>query len=384
LSYKSESITLEAVVEMIMRAKVAKKDLLPAVMRMVGVANRKSVVPILSHVLMDFRESVLRLKATDLDLSVIEDVPAEVNTLGVVAVPVVILSDIVRKSSDTAALEFSLADKGSKLVVITGKSKFELSILDHADFPEIAMVNGTCSFNVKSADFNKLINRTKFSISPEENRHNLNGIFLHKEEDRLRAASTDGHRLSVSHIGINIKETIQGIIISKKTVFEIKKMLELFQDEISVTFNSNQIQFVLGNVVFISKLVDGNFPDYKKVIPEMSGEFFIIKRADFLEIVDRVSVISDDKIRSVKLELNKNNFSCYVANSKIGSGRDEVDVVYSGQGWSAGFNASYLLDVAQTLQGESLKIFVKESLSPILITDESEPESLFVIMPMRI
>jgi DNA polymerase-3 subunit beta len=246
------------------------------------------------------------------------------------------------------------------------------------------MVNGTCSFNVKSADLNRLINRTKFSISPEENRHNLSGIFFHKEDDKLKAASTDGHRLSVSYININIKETIQGIIVSKKTVFEIKKMLDLFQDEISVTFNTNQIQFVLGNVVFISKLVDGNFPDYKKVVPEMSGEFFVIKRADFLEIVDRVAVISDDKIRSVKLELNKNNFSCYVANSKVGSGKDEVDVAYSGQGWSAGFNASYLLDVAQALHGESLKIFVKESLSPILITDESELESMFIIMPMRI
>ncbi|MDR0942687.1 MAG: hypothetical protein LBM19_03705, partial [Holosporales bacterium] len=130
--------------------------------------------------------------------------------------------------------------------------------------------------------------------------------------------------------------------------------------------------------------VDGNFPDYKKVIPEASGDFFIVKRADLVEIVDRVAVISDDKVRSVKLELNKNNLACFVANSKIGSGRDEVEVVYQGPGWSAGFNAGYLLDVAQTLQGESLKVYVKESLSPILIVDESEPESLFVVMPMRI
>lgn len=367
-----------------MRAKVAKKDLLPAILRMVSVANKKSVVPILSHVLLDFRESSLKLKATDLDHSIIEDVPAEVDTIGIVAAPVVTLSEIVRKSSDTATLEFSIADKGSKLVVIAEKSKFELSALDPTDFPEIALVKGTCNFNVKSADFNKLINRTKFSISPEENRHNLNGIFFHKEDDKLKAVSTDGHRLSISHINVNTKENIQGIIVSKKTVFEIKKMLDLFQDEVSITFNANQIQFVMGDVIFISKLVDGNFPDYKRVIPEMTGEFFIIKRSDFLEIVDRVAVISDDKVRSVKLELSKNNFSCFVANSKVGSGRDEVDVSYSGQGWSAGFNASYLLDVAQTLQGESLKIFVKESLSPILIMDESEPESLFVIMPMRI
>ncbi|MDR2781933.1 MAG: DNA polymerase III subunit beta [Holosporaceae bacterium] len=368
-----------------MRAKVAKKDLLPAIMRAVSVTDKKSVVPILSHVLLDFRESGLRLKATDLDHSVIEDVSAEVSTLGIVAVPAVTLGDIVRKSSDTSVLEFSLADKGNKLIVVAGKSKFELSTLDHSDFPEIAPLKGACNFDVKSADFNKLISRTKFSMSPEESRHNLNGIFFHKEDDKLKAASTDGHRLSVSEMGIDIKESIQGMIISKKTVFEIKKLLDLFQeDAVSVAFSGNQIQFALSNITFISKLVDGNFPDYKRVIPEAGSDFFIVKRADFLEIVDRVSVISDDKVRSVKLELTKNNLACYVANSKIGSGRDEVEVIYSGQGWSSGFNASYLLDVAQTLHGESLMIYVKDPLAPILIVDESEPESLFVVMPMRI
>ncbi|MDR1333883.1 MAG: DNA polymerase III subunit beta [Holosporaceae bacterium] len=368
-----------------MRASVAKKDLLPAVMRAVSVADKRSVVPILSHVLLDFRESSLQLKATDLDHSLIEDVTAEVSTLGMVAVPAATLGDIVRKSSDAAMLEFSLTDKGNKLIVVAGKSKFELSTLDHKDFPEIAPLKGACNFCVKSADLNKLIIRTKISISPEESRHNLSGIFLQKEEDKLKAASTDGHRLSVSEIGIDIKESIQGMIISKKTVFEIKKLLDLFQEEdVIVAFSVNQIQFTLGNITFISKLVDGVFPDYKRVIPEVSDNFFVVKRTDFLEIVDRVSVISDDKIRSVKLELTKNNLACYVANSKVGSGRDEVEVIYTGQGWSAGFNASYLLDMAQTVHGESLKVYVKESLAPILILDESEPESLFVIMPMRI
>ncbi|MDR1982774.1 MAG: DNA polymerase III subunit beta [Holosporaceae bacterium] len=367
-----------------MRAKVAKKDLLQAVMHTVGVADKKSVVPMLSHVLLDFSESGLRLKATDLDHSIMEDVPAEVDTSGTVAVPAAILGDIVRKLSDTAVLEFSLAEKGNKLVVVAGKSKFEISTLDCTDFPEIVPLGESYSFTVKSADLNKLINRTKFSISPEENRHNLNGIYFHKEDEKLKAASTDGHRLSVSEININMENDIHGMIISKKTVFEIKKMLDTYSDDVAVAFNANQIQFTLGNVIFISKLVDGNFPDYKRVIPETTCEFFVVKRLDFLEIIDRMAVISDDKVRSVKLELEKNNLACYVANSKVGNGRDEVEVIYSGQGWNAGFNANYLLDVAQILQGESLKIHIKESLSPILITDESEPESLFVVMPMRI
>ncbi|MDR0555950.1 MAG: DNA polymerase III subunit beta [Holosporaceae bacterium] len=367
-----------------MRARVAKKDLLPAVMRSVGVVEKRAVVPILSHVLLEFHDAGLRLKATDLDHSLIEEIPAEMDTLGTAAVPALILYDIVRKSPDSAILEFSLADKGSKLVVIAGKSKFELSALNPAEFPAIVPLKESCCFNLKSPEFNKLISRTKFSISPEENRHNLNGIYLHREDDKLKAASTDGHRLSVSEIVLDAKESIQGIIISKKTVLEVKKLLDIFSKDISLTFTANQIQFSIGNIVFISKLVDGTFPDYKRVIPEMSGDYFLVKRQDFVEIVDRVSVISDEKIRSVKLELSKNNLSCYVANSKIGNGRDEVDVTYSGPGWNAGFNACYLLDVAQAVQGESLKVYVKESLAPILIVDESEPESLFVVMPMRI
>ena len=369
-----------------MRAKVAKKDLVPAVMRTVSIADKKSVVPILSHVLLEFTESGLRLKATDLDHSIIENVPAEVDTFGTTAVPANTLNDIVRKAPENATLEFSLLDKGSKIQVTAGKSKFEISTLDHSDFPEITMIKDACSFNIASPQLNRLISRTKFSMSPEESRHSLNGIYLHREENMLKAASTDGHRLSVAQVETDMKESLNGVIISKKTVFEIKKLLDSFSGDVHVTFSTNQAQFDFGDIVLISKLVDGNFPDYKRVIPEATNLFFTVKRTDFLEIIDRVAIISDDKIRSVKLELNKNILSCSAVNSKVGSGKDEVEVVYAGANWSAGFNANYLLDVAQTLEGETLKVNIKESLSPapILITDESETGSLFVIMPMRV
>jgi DNA polymerase-3 subunit beta len=221
-------------------------------------------------------------------------------------------------------------------------------------------------------------------MSNEESRHNLNGIYLHKEDDKLKAASTDGHRLSVSEISVETKENIQGVIISKKTVFEVKRIFDSFSEDVSISFSANQVQFSTGDVVFISKLVDGMFPEYKRVIPETTGDFFIVNRQNFIEVIDRVAIISDDKIRSIKLELSKNNLACHVVNNKIGNGRDEMEIMYAGKDWSAGFNANYLLDIAQTLQGERLKIYVKESLSPILIIDETEPESLFVVMPMRI
>ena len=367
-----------------MRAKIEKKDILPAIMRTVSIADKKSVVPILSHVLLDFNANGLTVKATDLDHSIIEKIPAQADTYGVVAVPAGTLCDVLRKIPDKVTVEFSLIEKGEKLQVVAGRSKFELSTLSSEDFPQISVLENSCHFNLKAADLNKLITRTKFSISPEENRHNLNGIFLHKEDDMLKAASTDGHRLSVSAIPLKAKESIQGVIISRKTVLEVKKLLDVTEGEVVVTFTANQVQFSLGNVLFIAKLVDGNFPDYKRVIPSTDVSFFTVKRSDFIEVVDRVAVISDDKGRAIKLEANKNSLSCYVANSRVGSGKDEVDITYDGDDWVAGFNSSYLLDVAQTLQGEQLKVYVKESLAPILIVDESEPESLYVVMPMRI
>ena len=368
-----------------MRAKVAKKDILPAVMRTVSIADKKAVVPILSNVLLEFGERGLIVKATDLDHSVVEVVPAEIDTFGSVAVPAVTLADIVRKTSDKVVLEFSLADRGSKLIIVAGKSKFELSTLDPKDFPEISTLKNNCNINIKSTDLSKLISRTKFSMSPEENRHNLSGIYFHKDDNKLKAASTDGHRLSASSVAIDIKENIQGVIISKKTVFEVKKLLDNFQGDVGIAFTANQVQFTFADVVFISKLVDGVFPDYKKVIPEMGYDFFKIDRAEFSSIIDRVAVISEEKVRSLKLELNSKVLYFHVANSKVGSGKDEIEVESFGlQSWSAGFNANYLLDIAQTLSGDTLKIYIKESLSSILIIDESEPESMFVIMPMRI
>lgn len=367
-----------------MRARVTKKDILPAVMRAVSVADKKSVVPILSHVLLAFGKDGLTLKATDLDISVMEKVPADVDTFGMAAIPAGTFGDIIRKAPDAATLEFSLTDNGNKLLMTTGKSKFELSTLSAADFPAIELLAEESAFKLKAANLNKLISLTKFSMSPEENRHNLNGIYFHTEEGKLVAASTDGHRLSVSRIDMPEGFSVPGVIISKKSILEIKKLLDVCSEEATIVFTANQVQISCGDVVFISKLVDGTFPEYKRVIPAESENFFIVNRDDFIGIVDRVAVISDDKVRSVKLELDSGSLSCCVANNRLGSGKDEVSAVYAGQGWSAGFNASYLLEVSQALSGAELKIFVKDALSPILIIDESDPDSQFVVMPMRI
>lgn len=367
-----------------MRARVTKKDIFPAVMRAVSIADKKSVVPILSHLLLAFGKDGLTIKATDLEISVIDRVVADVDTFGVVAIPAGTFGDIIRKIPDAATLEFSISDNGNKMQMTTGNSRFELSTLDASDFPSIDLLDEEKSFRIKSTDFNKIITLTKFSMSPEENRHNLNGIYFHTENGKLVAASTDGHRLSVSQVNMPGESVIPGVIVSKKSILEIKKLLDACDKEISVVFNNNQVQLSCDSVIFLSKLVDGVFPEYKRVIPEKSENFFTVKRDDFIGIVDRVAVISDDKVRSVKLELSGNCLSCYVANNRLGSGKDEVEVVHEGQDWNAGFNAGYLLEVAQAVNGSELKVFVKDALSPILMEDESDPDSIFVVMPMRI
>jgi DNA polymerase-3 subunit beta len=335
-------------------------------------------------VLLEFCAAGLRIKATDLDHSLMDIVPAEISTFGTVAVPAITLYDIIRKSPDDIALEFSLSDKGNRCIISCGQSKFDLAALDYADFPEINVLDIAEKFTILSSRLNKLISRTKFAISPEENRLNLSGIYFHTEDELLKAVATDGHRLSMSYVDVQITNKISGIIISKKIVFEVKKLLDTYGGDVSMAFTNNQVQFEIGDTVLISKLVDGKFPEYKKVIPEISSDFFTINRTKFLEIIDRLSVMSDDKLRIIKLELSKNVLFFHVSNNRLGSAKGEIALDYCGQDWSAGFNANYLMDVASTLDGETLKVYIKSSLAPILIMDESESESLFVIMPMRV
>lgn len=368
-----------------MRAKVNKKDLLQAVMRSVNIVDKKSVMPILSHVLLEFTAQGLCLKSTDLDHAMIEIIPAEVDTFGTTAVAASTLNDIVRKSPEGAMLEFNLIEKGEKLSISVGNSHFELSTLSANDFPQLEKITATSNFSINTASLNKLINKTKISMSLDDSRHNLNGIFIHKDGNKLKAASTDGHRLSYTNIPINTSENIQGIILSRKTVFEVKKLIDAYGGEIQISLNTNQIQFDLANVTFISKLVDGKFPEYERVIPQREGNYFSASRSAFMEIVDRISIMSDEKIKAVKLELKPNQLLVNVSNSKLGSGHDELSIEYQGEKWSAGFNSSYLLEVAEAMSGDLMTIYIKEdALAPILLLDNSDPDSLFVIMPMRI
>lgn len=367
-----------------MRAKIEKKDLLSSIGHTLGIVDKKPAIPVLSHILIDFSKDLISIRGTDLDHSIIENVKADVETFGKITVPAQSFYDVIKKAPD-GIIDLSLIDQGKKLLIVFGKSRFELSTLPAADFPEIHKPKNPITFTITTSDLKYLIDKTKFSMSTDETRHTLNGIYFHSIENVIKAATTDGHRLSVSSVQMNSDINFaSGGIFSKKTVLELRKLLESSSEIVQVSIGSNQVQFSIDQICLIARLVDGKFPDYSRVIPDIANDFFVIDRKKFIETIDRVSVLADEKSKSVKFELNDSTLCISAMNFSYGSAKEEIEVENTLQNWSAGFNFRYLLDIAESLSGDFVKIYIKDSLSSILIVDKENDAAIFVVMPMRI
>ncbi len=371
-----------------MRAKISRNDLFSALNHSVNIVDRKPAIPILSYVLLEFSENTITFKATDLEHSLIETAIAEVDTFGRVAVHAQTLHDVVRKIKDDAIVELSLTDKGNRIQIKAEKAKFEINTLQAEDFPQLDSIKDSSEFSIPIADLKTMIERTKFAMAQEETHYNLNGIlFSMDKSNKIVAASTDRHRLAICKI-----DMIEGYspigILSKKTVLELKKLLDGTRDEnVRIVRNEGQVQFCLSNVSLTARIVDAEFPNYEAVVPSKDeASFFEIDRLDFLNVIDRVAVISEDKTRSIKLRTN--NDLLHISSSNIvtgGVGQDEIFInsVLNNE-WEASFNARYLLDIASALSCEKLKIYVKDRLSSILVVPQDGREDcMFVVMPMR-
>lgn len=368
-----------------MRANIGKVDLLPAVVNCCGIVDRKPAVPILSNICLEFAENSIILRSTDLDHGVISTVKANVETFGIAAVSAQTFLDVIKKSPDQSTIYINLADQGRKVVINAGKSKFELATANVSEFPKIIPLESETNFQLDVSSVAHLIDRTKFAISTDETRHVLNGMYLHKEKNKIKVAATDAHRLAVTEINVDFETDFSPLILSRKTIFELRKLIDMNNDNVNITITNSQIMFSMKNVKLIARLVEGTFPEYSRVIPDAHPYSFLVNRKRFIEAIDRVSVTSDDKSRAVKLYAQNNVLRISSANSNISSGDDEIDIEYSYELWTAGFNPRYILDVAECLDSsEELKLVIKDTISPLLITSNSESESLFVIMPMRI
>lgn len=372
-----------------MRIIIERSNLLKSLSHVQRVVERRNTIPILSNVLLKTEDGAMRLKATDLDIEITEAVPASGEQPGATTVPAHLLYDIVRKLADGSEVSLQTDSNGAQMTVSAGRSQFRLQCLPEADFPDITAGTFTHTFTIKASDLARLIERTQFAISTEETRYYLNGIFLHTVEGadglRLRAVATDGHRLARAEMEAPAgSEGMPGIIVPRKTVAEIQKLLGEADDTVTVELSDAKIRFTLGKVVMTSKLIDGTFPDYGRVIPTGNDKALRLDRSSFSAAVDRVSTISSERGRAVKLAVADSQLTLTVNSPDSGTATEELAVGYDADEIEIGFNAKYLLDITGQLSGEEAVFMLADPGSPTLIRDGGDENTLYVLMPMRV
>ena len=297
------------------------------------------------------------------------------------------LFDIVRKLPDGAEVELSL-EADQRLALSAGRSKFALACLPKEDFPVMSAGDLPHRFDVASDQLRRLIDKTRFAISTEETRYYLNGVYLHVSDNgdsTLRAVATDGHRLARMEIPLpDGAKGMPGVIVPRKTVNELRKLIDEFDGDVSVALSETKIQFSFDGAVLTSKLIDGTFPDYSRVIPLGNDKVLEVDCHMFAEAVDRVSTISSDRTRSVKLNLEADKLVLSVNSPENGTAREEVTAQYAAEAMEIGFNARYLLDILGQVEGDTMNAKLADPSSPTVIQDSADPAALYVLMPMRV
>jgi DNA polymerase-3 subunit beta len=353
------------------------------------VVERRNTIPILANVLINAEPGKISFKATDLDLEVTEAIAAEVATGGSTTVPAHLFYDIVRKLPDGSQVVLEGSGDRAVLAIRAGRSRFSLQTLPETDFPDLAAGEMTHRFTLPAGDLKRLIDKTQFAISTEETRYYLNGIYLHTpsaaKAPALRAVATDGHRLAQVELAMpEGAGGMPGIIVPRKTVGEIQRLIEDPGAEVAVDLSQSKIRFTLGQVVLTSKLIDGTFPDYARVIPVGNDKELVVEKKEFEQAVDRVSTVSSERGRAVKLSLSNGRLMLSVTNPDSGSATEEIEVDYGSDRLDIGFNSRYLLDIAAQIDGEKAVLRLADPGSPTLIEDKNSSGTLYVLMPMRV
>ncbi|UTW58726.1 DNA polymerase III subunit beta [Kordiimonas sp. SCSIO 12603] len=371
-----------------MKVTIERNSLLKTLGHVQSVVERRNTIPILSNVMIEASGDTVAMTATDLDIAIIENTNAMVITAGSTTVPAHTLFDIVRKLPDGSEVELTL-EENDRLVVKAGRSRFTLACLDKEDFPVMNEGDMPHRFEIASEELKRLIDKARFAISTEETRYYLNGIYLHvattEDGPRLRAVATDGHRLA--QVEQDVPEGasgMPGIIIPRKTVAEVRKLIDETEGAISVALSDTKIRFAFEGVTITSKLIDGTFPDYSRVIPEGNDKQLEMDCRIFAEATDRVSTISSDKTRSVKLSIAPDNLTLSVNSPDSGTATEELAAAYSADPLEIGFNSRYLLDILAQIEGETVQVYLNDPSAPTVLKDIMDDAVLYVLMPMRV
>ncbi len=372
-----------------MKVTVERAALLKSLGHVHRVVERRNTIPILGNVLVRADKTSLALKATDLDLEVVETIAAEVGPAGATTVPAHMFYDIIRKLPEGAQVILESSGDRAALMIRAGRSRFTLQSLPESDFPDLAAGEMTHRFKASAKDLKRLIDKTQFAISTEETRYYLNGIYLHAvnagKTSALRAVATDGHRLAQYELPLpEGAKGMPGIIVPRKTVGEVQRLIEDPDAEVEIELSQTKIRFGLGNVVLTSKLIDGTFPDYGRVIPLGNDKALVVDKKDFEAAVDRVSTVSSERGRAVKLSLSGGRLVLSVTNPDSGSATEELEVEYDADPLDIGFNSRYLLDIAAQIDGDAAVLKLADPGSPTLIQDKQADGALYVLMPMRV
>jgi DNA polymerase-3 subunit beta len=367
-----------------MKATIERATLLKSLGHVQSVVERRNTIPILSNVLIEAREDgSLRLMATDLDLQVDESVPANVTQPGATTVSAHTLFDIVRKLPEGSQVELTAAE--GKMQVVAGRSRFNLSTLPRDDFPVIAEGELPTRFELPAATLREMIEKTRFAISSEETRYYLMGIFLHLVDDQLRAAATDGHRLArVTVPKPDGADGMPDVIVPRKAVAELYRLLEELEGTVEISLSPTKVRFGLGSAVLTSKLIDGTFPDYNRVIPTGNDKLLKLDPKSFSAGVDRVSTIASEKTRAVKISLDRDKVTLSVTSPENGVATEELPADYGSDGLEIGFNARYLLDILGEIEGDTVEVHLADAAAPTLLRENDKSNALYVLMPMRV
>ena len=371
-----------------MRVVLERSSLLKSLNHVHRVVERRNTIPILSNVLLSADGANLSLKATDLDLEVTESIAAMVEQAGSTTVPAHLLYDIVRKLPDGSEVMLKLDEDGNAMTVIAGRSSFRLQCLPQSDFPQLSAGTFTHIFRIEAPALKALIDKTQFAISTEETRYYLNGIFLHTIGDqdlKLRAVATDGHRLALCSMSAPIEqEDRHQVIVPRKGILELARLLTDPEGMVSIVLGQHHIRATTGEFTFTSKLVDGKFPDYERVLPKGGDKLVVGDRQALREAFSRTAILSNEKYRGIRLQLAAGQLKIQANNPEQEEAEEEISVDYEGSSLEIGFNVSYLLDVLGVMTTEQVRLILSDSNSSALLQEAGNDDSSYVVMPMRL
>lgn len=372
-----------------MKLSIERASLLKAVAQAQSVVERRNTIPILANVLIEASGDVATFRATDLDIEVVDKATAVVERAGSTTVSAVTLNEIVRKLPDGALVTLSEDSASGRLTIEAGRSNFSLATLPKEDFPVMASSDYETNFSCAAPVLRRLFDKSKFAISTEETRYYLNGVYMHISESDgvkvLRCVATDGHRLARIDAGLpQGADDMAGVIVPRKTVGELRKLLDDDEMMIAVSVSETKIRFTTPNITLTSKVIDGTFPDYTRVIPQNNTRRMEVDAAEFARAVDRVATVSSERSRAVKLQLDEDRLILSVNAPDSGAAEEELSVSYGDERLEIGFNAKYLLEIASQVDRENAVFMFNSSGDPILMREGNDTSAIYVVMPMRV